>query len=146
MVFISENSIVAAGHDYEPILFTGDANSGWTVSKSLDDPSSRSNAATASRGSVGGVGRLNNEAFNRFKLADRHGVSNVSAGGGGALGTGSIKGGDRNTAHQNTITSVRAYEGQHTPEVSKISTSGLDGRVVIWNTGGLSSGMAKMSI
>jgi len=144
MLFVSENTIVAAGHDYEPILFTGDASSGWSVSKSLDDPASRSNAPTASRASVGGVGRLNNEAFNRFKMADRHGV-NSSSGGSGALG-GNVKGGDRNTAHQNTITSVRAYEGQYSQEVSKISTSGLDGRLVVWSTGGLASGMAKMAI
>ena len=35
------------------------------------------------------------------------------------------------TVHQNTINTVRIHEGQ-VGAVHKISTSGVDGRVVIW--------------
>ena len=36
------------------------------------------------------------------------------------------------TVHQNTITSVRAYEG--TPgNVARVSTSGVDGKLVVWD-------------
>ena len=149
LVFLNENSVVAAGHDYEPILFTGDAESGWAISKSLDDPTTRSTAPTA-RVTSGGVGKLNNEAFNRFRAADSRGISSSPAntGNGVAVGASNVTkaGGERNTVHQNTITSVRIYEGTGSKEISKISTSGLDGRVVVWNTGGLAAGMAKLSV
>ena len=35
------------------------------------------------------------------------------------------------TIHQNTINTVRAYAGQ-ADDVKQISTTGVDGRVVIW--------------
>jgi actin related protein 2/3 complex subunit 1A/1B len=36
------------------------------------------------------------------------------------------------TVHQNSISTVRAYAGS-SDAVSQISTSGVDGRVVVWN-------------
>jgi len=36
------------------------------------------------------------------------------------------------TIHQNTINTVRAYSGQ-AGSVRQISTTGVDGRIVIWN-------------
>lgn len=148
LIFSSENSIIGAGHDYDPIQLTGDLNSGWVVNKSLDDPSSRAHAPSASAARAGGPGRLaSSAAFQTFRQADSRGIS--SAGSGGvAVGTSNVKGGERNTAHQNTITSIRAYEGQFSAEVTKISTSGLDGRIVVWKSDGasLTSGVAKMSI
>jgi actin related protein 2/3 complex subunit 1A/1B len=146
LVWISENAIVAAGHDYEPILFTGSATAGWTISKSLDDPSSRSHAPSGHRVvSAGGIGRLNNEAFNRFKAADSRGITSSAAG--QSFGASNInKGGERNTAHQNTITSLRVYEGGEGRDVTKISSSGLDGRIGIWNTASLADEVAKLSL
>lgn len=146
LVWISENAIVAAGHDYEPILFTGSATAGWTISKSLDDPSTRAHATSGHRiASAGGIGRLNNEAFNRFKAADSRGIT--SSGSGASFGASNLnKGGERNTAHQNTITSLWIYEGGRGTPVTKISSSGLDGRVGIWNTASLADEVAKMSL
>ena len=146
LVWISENAIVAAGHDYEPILFTGSASAGWTISKSLDDPSTRAHTTSGHRiPTAGGIGRLNNEAFNRFKAADSRGIT--SSGAGASFGASNLnKGGERNTAHQNTITSLRIYEGGEGSPVSKISSSGLDGRVGIWNTASLADEVAKMSL
>ena len=145
LVWTSENSLVAAGHDYEPMVFAGNAQSGWAVTKSLDDPASRSGGIKGgNRGGLSG-----NEAFNRFKAADSRGISSAPAIGanGAAVGASNAsKGGERNTAHQNTITSVRAYAGQGSGEISKISTSGLDGRIIIWNTGGLAQQVANMAI
>lgn len=148
LIFTNEHTIVAAGHDYEPIIFIGNDQSGWMTSKSLDDPAGRTGNAGRgiSRGGLSG-----NEAFNRFKAADSRGISStpaIGAGPGVAVGASNATkaGGERNTAHQNTITSIRAYQGQYTAEVSKISTSGLDGRIVIWNTAGLSSDMANLAV
>jgi len=38
-----------------------------------------------------------------------------------------------NTVHQNTITTIRVHEGSGA-QVSKFSTSGVDGRIVVWST------------
>ncbi|CAD6885519.1 unnamed protein product [Tilletia laevis] len=91
LAFTSENSIVAAGHDCQPVLFEGDLSSGWRLSKSLDSASAAAAkpappppppgkpASLAGGGAGAGVGRLNNEAFNRFRTADARGSSSSSS-------------------------------------------------------------------
>lgn len=119
LIFTREDQIVAAGHDCEPVLFSGDATKGWSMVKSLDAKSGAADAA----GSRGVGGRLNSEAFNRFKAADSRGI-NATAGG-------AVPSGERNTIHQNTITLVTGYEGQP-GHWTKVATSGVDGRLVVW--------------
>jgi len=153
LTWTSEDSLVAAGHDCQPVLFSGSAH-GWTASGSLDDitggASARSSILSAQLTGAGaasrsGVGRLNNAAFNRFREADSRGTASASsapgtpfspggpnlAGGlmGGATGGGAS---ELLTVHQNTITSVRPYEVGPNGTVTKVSTSGVDGRLVLW--------------
>ena len=118
LVFAMEHALVAAGHDCEPVLFEGSLKEGWTRTRSLDDPDTRTTGA--GRGAVGRLG--NSEAFNVFRAADSRGV-------GGA--TSAVTGAGLSTVHQNTITSVRAYEGE-AGSVSRVSTTGVDGRVALW--------------
>lgn len=109
-------------------MYSG-SESGWELSGTLDD----TNAAKSSGGSRAGfgnaspVGRLNSVAFNTFRNADSRGVSNTP--GQAASSTES----ELFTVHQNTITSVRAYDGAP-GAVSRVSTSGVDGKLVIWDT------------
>lgn len=149
LLFTTESQFIAAGHDCEPVLFAGDAQSGWSLSKSLDDPANRGAGPAKSVGS----GRLDSEAFRTFRAADSRGVSSSP----GAVSTsGGIKrtGGssERTTVHQNTITSVRAFAGgEGGRDVSKVSTSGADGRLVIWNVGGsgvggVTSGVGRLGM
>lgn len=102
---------------------------------------------------AGGVGRLNNAAFNTFRQADSRGISGAAApsppgspiaGSAGKLATagGST---ERMTVHQNTITSVRAYAGQP-GAVTRVSTSGVDGRLVVWPVQSVTAGVSRMSI
>ena len=37
------------------------------------------------------------------------------------------------TIHQNTINTIRAHGAANASEIKAISTSGVDGRVVVWN-------------
>ncbi|KAG8884333.1 hypothetical protein FRB98_002499 [Tulasnella sp. 332] len=186
LTWVSEQSIVAAGHDCQPMLFalTGDENQ-WRLIGSLDDSvsapvasspiSNLRGGAPGARGGSGGasaIGRLNNEAFNRFKSADsRGGVSSpsllqaqmtgssspVSAVSGSSTAVGGIT--EMMTVHQNTITSVRPYEFGHDGSVARVSTTGVDGKLVVWPidfasaaangagaAGGLASKLAGMSI
>ncbi|GAA6020890.1 hypothetical protein JCM10207_003179 [Rhodosporidiobolus poonsookiae] len=138
LVFTNEQTIVAAGHDCQPLVFGGTLEQGWQQIGSLDQRTGNAAAATA-RGSTGAVGRLNrSEAFNMFRAADSRGVSS-SGGAPGGAGLGqqlTSRGTELLTVHQNTVTSVRAYEGP-AGEVSKVSTTGVDGRLVIWPTDGV---------
>lgn len=148
LTFISENALVAAGHGCQPILFEGGIEEGWKASKTLDAAGALAGKAAppppppkpSGLASSSGVGRLNNEAFARFKAADARGSPTPgSSTSSGPKGLGAVPGasvgsdGELHTTHQNTITSVRIYEGEK-ENVSAISTSGVDGRLVVFPT------------
>lgn len=148
LIWTAEDALIAAGHDCQPMLYSGTAT-GWKPVGSLDDVngprSSNFSSASSPRTPGGGgggngpaVGRLNNAAFNRFKDADSRGTSSIpgtpSSPGGGLFGGASgVSGGELMTVHQNTITSVRPYEWSPNGTVTKVSTTGVDGKLVIWN-------------
>lgn len=136
LVWTSEDAIVAAGHDCQPYVFSGN-DGGWKLIGSLDDTSAPKSALTPSRFSPGGPGRLNSAAFNTFKNADSRGVSSPG-GGGGSQGESELF-----TVHQNTITSVRPHQGQ-SGAITKVSTTGVDGKLVIWNVGAVTALTVKL--
>lgn len=123
------------------LSFSGsEAQGGWRLVASLDDTaaSARSGGgllsptATGSSGASGRPGRLNNEAFTRFKNADSRGTATLPSPLGGGSGAGSAST-DLYTVHQNTITSVRPFTWNADGSVvESVSTSGVDGRLVIW--------------
>ncbi|ORY24207.1 WD40-repeat-containing domain protein [Naematelia encephala] len=158
LTFTSESQLIAAGHDCQPVVFTG-SSAGWAHSYSLDDPSSGGSkgltpTATGSRVPSGGPGRLNNEAFNLFRQADSKGVSSrsnsvsaPSSAGMAAVG----QDGQLLTVHQNSITFIEPYEWNSSGEVTKVTTAGKDGRLVIWSVaggkpGGLSGRMGGLHV
>lgn len=128
LIWTSEDAIVAAGHDCQPVLFSG-GPSGWQAVGSLDDTTAPKSSAGGRGGFTGSspVGRLNSAAFNTFRTADSHGLRS-GPGGGSAIATDT----ELFTVHQNTITTVRPYEGAP-GAVSRVSTSGVDGKLVIWD-------------
>jgi actin related protein 2/3 complex subunit 1A/1B len=132
LTWSSEDTIVAAGHDCQPMLFSG-GPSGWQAAGSLDDTTAPK-SSVGTRGGLGSspVGRLNSAAFNTFRNADSRGLGS-SSGGGTPLATDT----ELFTVHQNTITDVRPYEGAP-GAVSRVSTSGVDGKLVIWNVNAVS--------
>lgn len=128
LAWTSEEAIVAAGHDCQPFVFSGNA-AGWQLVGTLDDPNA--NKAGGARSGFGGaspVGRLQSSAFNTFRNADSRGISNVP----GSPTTSNATESELFTVHQNTITSVRAYDGVP-GNVTKVSTTGVDGKLVIWD-------------
>ncbi|KAJ7026287.1 actin-related protein ARPC3 [Mycena alexandri] len=130
LTWTAEDTIVAAGHDCQPVVFSG-SEAGWQGVGSLDDSTS-GKAAGGARSGFGGassVGRLNSAAFSTFRDADTRGQS-----GAGATTDTKVL-----TVHQNTITSVRPYEYRG-GRVTKVSTSGVDGNLVIWDADDVSAG------
>ncbi|KAJ7623414.1 actin-related protein ARPC3 [Roridomyces roridus] len=126
LTWTAEDTVVAAGHDCQPVVFTG-SEGGWQGVGSLDD-SSTAKAAGPRSGLSGGVGRLNSVAFSTFREADSRGHT------GGGVSTDT----KLTTVHQNTITSVRPYEYSG-GRVTKVSTSGVDGNLVIWDADSVSA-------
>ncbi|KAF9482825.1 WD40 repeat-like protein [Pholiota conissans] len=134
LVWTSEDSIVAAGHDCRPIVFNG-SEAGWQEAGTLDDVTApRSPESRSGFGGSGGVGRLKAGAFATFRDADLRGQSNAAA---TSADTKLL------TIHQNTITNVRAYEYSGA-NVTKVSTSGVDGMLVIWDVDAVTSLTARL--
>jgi actin related protein 2/3 complex subunit 1A/1B len=134
LTWTSEDAIVAAGHDCQPVLFSG-GPSGWQAAGSLDDTTAPKSSVGGARGGFTGsspVGRLNSAAFNTFRNADSRGMGS-SHGGGTPLATDT----ELFTVHQNTITNIRPYDGPP-GAVSRVSTSGVDGKLVIWSVNAVS--------
>lgn len=152
ILWLSETSLVAAGHDCQPVLFSGSLEEGWSLVKSLDESvAGGAKPGILTPSNTGGVGRLNSEAFRTFRSADSRGATHGSSGGagGGAGGSGAT---ELNTVHQNTITKVKAFETSASGEVTRFSTSGVDGRLVLWTVGvgggagGLASKISRMAL
>lgn len=106
LAWIDEHSVIAAGHDCHPLIFEGD-ESGWRYSRAIDDPSKSSR--TASRES---------SALNMFRQLDLKGSADSDST-------------ELPTIHQNTISTIRPYATSG-GRVTKVSTSGVDGRLVIF--------------
>jgi len=104
--FTSETSLVAGGHDCSPILFSNlDGN--WGPVRNLDEKKVEDKKPAGSQ-----------SAFKMFQ-------NKVATG--QASGTTKLE-----TKHQNYINCIQGYQG--TPGAwKKISTSALDGRIVIWD-------------
>ncbi|KAK9373075.1 WD40-repeat-containing domain protein [Lipomyces chichibuensis] len=111
LVWLSENEIIAAGHDCHPVIFTGSDQSGWVFDHSVDDPNEAKKNATSRE----------NTALNMFRQMDLKGTPQASA------DDASLP-----TIHQNTITKLRPYAVSG-GRVNSVSSTGVDGRVVIFD-------------
>ena len=77
-------------------------------------------------------------ALDAFKDADSRGLSSPGGGGGSSQGESELF-----TVYQNTITSVRPYEGQSGP-ITKVSTTGVDEKLIVWNVGAVTAVTVKL--
>ncbi|KAF2084256.1 actin-related protein-like protein 2/3 complex subunit 1A [Saccharata proteae CBS 121410] len=107
LLWSSESEIIAAGHDCEAYRMSGNEQ-GWQLTASLENKEVR----------PGMVDGGEESAFNMFKKMDLKGKVKDDT--------------QLRTVHQNTINTLRSYE-ESASGVSNISTSGVDGRVVIWD-------------
>jgi len=115
--FISNNSILVAGHDCCPMVFNYDGGSAIAFNCKLDEEKQ----ATAAKLT----------AMDRFKNMDKKGkTADVTK---------------LNTTHQNTITQVSIHSGdkQH---VARFATSGIDAQLVIWDMRSLESSIAGLRL
>ncbi|PGH10814.1 hypothetical protein AJ80_07365 [Polytolypa hystricis UAMH7299] len=105
LIWNGEEEIIAAGHDCEAYRLRGDEG-GWQLVGSME---------TKARPGAGAA--REESALNMFRQMDLKG---------------STKDDTRlPSVHQNTISTIRVYE-ESDGNVRKYSTSGVDGRVVVW--------------
>ncbi|KAJ4380263.1 ARP2/3 actin-organizing complex subunit Sop2 [Didymella sp. IMI 355093] len=107
LVWSSEDEIIAAGYNCEAYRLQG-SEAGWQLAGSLE-----------TKGRPGMAEAREESAFNMFRQMDLKGKNSAD--------DTKLK-----TVHQNTISTIRSYE-EAGGRVTKISSSGVDGRVVIWN-------------
>jgi actin related protein 2/3 complex subunit 1A/1B len=108
LIFITENSVVAAGHENIPVLFTFQGS--WAWAKNIDEDKAPSG---------GGASQSAKDMWQ--KKVDLGTTTNETT---------------LSTKHQNAISCV-AKLGASGGKVSQFSTSGVDGKVIIWDTNGL---------
>jgi actin related protein 2/3 complex subunit 1A/1B len=106
LVWSSEDEIIAAGYNCEAYRLQG-SEQGWQLAGSLE-----------SKGRPGLAEARDESAFNMFRQMDLKGKSSAD--------DTKLK-----TVHQNTISTIRSFE-EDGGNVRKISSTGVDGRVVIW--------------
>ncbi|KAI9845698.1 MAG: hypothetical protein M1838_001561 [Thelocarpon superellum] len=107
LVWNGESEIIAAGYDCEAYRLQG-SSQGWAIVGSLE---------SKGRPGLGGHAR-EESALNMFRQLDLKGQTKEDT--------------QLRTVHQNTISTLRAYEGGDAAPLRKFSTSGVDGRVVVW--------------
>jgi len=120
-VWVTENSIIAAGHDYMPMLFTHDDKGQLTFIKKLD---------TAQKKEAGAV-----SAMAKFRTMDKQAQSAEDSSSRATV----------NTTHKNAINQIKIYQGTKAG-ATKFVTSGVDGRVVIWDIKSLESSISGLKI
>ncbi|VEU20989.1 DEKNAAC101794 [Brettanomyces naardenensis] len=108
LIFLSPSKVVVAGHDCYPIVFEGSAEEGWKHTYSIDDPATKKRNYNE-----------NQSALNMFRQMDLKGSSDTASS-------------SLLTIHQNTINVLRPFQGT-SGEVTKFSSSGNDGKVVIFD-------------
>lgn len=119
LTWVTENSIVAAGYDCNPTLFTyNHAQGTLKLVSRLDIPQDKAEGTVS--------------AMNRFKNLDKK----ASAGDTSE---------ELRTQHQNTITQVSVFEGTKA-QCKRISTSGVDGNIIVWDLNSLEKSIQALKI
>ncbi|XP_018427354.1 PREDICTED: actin-related protein 2/3 complex subunit 1B [Nanorana parkeri] len=119
LTFITENSLVAAGHDCYPMLFTYDKDQGsLSFGGKLDIPKQSSQKGMTAR--------------ERFQNMDKKGGTDTNSG-------------TLDTLHKNSISQISVLSGGKA-KCSTFCTTGMDGGMGIWDIKSLESAMKGLKI
>jgi len=128
ILFLSDTVAVTAGHDFKPHVYQADKSGAW---KSLGTPDKGAEKA------AGGAAAAGDDARKLWQ--------NKTVKGQGTSASDDDAG--ANTKHTNTITDIKAYgDLQYSTKCESFSTSGLDGRIVIWTGSELKANVAGLSL
>jgi actin related protein 2/3 complex subunit 1A/1B len=119
-IWLTEGSLLSAGHNFTPDVFTHDDNNKLTFLAKLDEAKNK-----------GGDEDETMSAMERFRNLDKRATVGKEA--------------KSETTHENAITQLSRYHGDG-ETVTSVSSSGLDGKVVIWNMKSLEQSIAELKI
>jgi len=105
LLFVSENAIVAGGHDFTPVAFSA-KGSNWVLNGKIDLGETKTASSMSAR--------------EKFQKEATVGAKNAASGS------------NLPTKHQNLIMEVKTFK-KGGNNVDKYSTCGLDGRVLVWD-------------
>lgn len=117
VLFVSEKVVIGVGFDCNPMVFAADDSGLWCFVKFLEERQTPSTNARYGSQASGAFGKLYGQS--------KYGFANDTAD-------------DSNTtrrAHENCITSIVPLKKGKDLKVTRFSTSGIDGKVVIWELG-----------
>nr|XP_006820315.1 PREDICTED: actin-related protein 2/3 complex subunit 1A-like [Saccoglossus kowalevskii] len=117
-LWVTNNSLVVVGYDCSPSLFSHDDQGRLSFSSKLDVK-----AGQQQKGNV--------SAMRMFQTLDKRATTEANE--------------EQTTVHQNTITQLSLYGGNKA-SAAKFSTSGVDGKLVIWDIKSLESAVAGLRI
>lgn len=127
LLFLSDSAILGAGHDFNPTIFTK-ASGDWQffthVDKAADKP------ASSPAGSSSGVSAAR-ELFKNKTVRGQESKQDSDT----------LK-----TKHERAITVLRNATPNSSGTVSTVSTSSLDGKLILWNLPGLEIDMATLGM
>lgn len=130
LLFLSEGAVVGAGHDFNPTLYTRSSAGDWKFFTNVDKATENAAAASpAAGGSSGGVSAAR-ELFKNKSVRGQEGKQASDI----------IK-----TKHERPITVMKDATTGGAP-ISAISTSSLDGRLIVWNLPSLEIDMATLGV
>jgi len=118
-VWITENTFIGGGHDFVPMVFAHNPDKTVTFVAKLDEPAKKSDEEETM------------SAMERFRNLDKR-----------ATGSKEVK---STTTHANAIVQLSVYAGSP-DNVSKISSAGLDGRIVVWDVKSLERSIEALTI
>jgi len=122
LYFASEDVLIAAGHNFNPGLYQTDSSGNWSFVERVDVKETKTAASSNKSG---------------FNAARNMWASKVNRGQNSNKNDGKSK---LWTKHVNCINCIRPYSSD------KFSTSGLDGKIVVWNTSSLASRFAGLKL
>merc|ERR1711976_1130592 len=120
LTWVTENNLIAAGHDCVPMLFGNDDSGAITFLAKLEDTNKGQTTQKFS-------------ALKHFKALDSRATTqedNVT---------------NMSSLHQNSITQVSIHSG-HKGSCTKLSSAGTDGQLVTWDIKSLESSVAGLRI
>ncbi|KCV68997.1 hypothetical protein H696_04417 [Fonticula alba] len=123
VIWASDNSVIAGGHDANIHLFTRGHDGQWAYVRPLDATEKKSSSAGPASGA--------SAAMNMFRQLDSRGQQETDT--------------SLPTVHQNAITQLSPYESSGS-RVTAFASSGLDGKVVVWSINSIESSMAGLKI
>eukprot|EP00898_Chlorokybus_atmophyticus_P006810 jgi/Chlat1/712/Chrsp104S01197 len=124
VLFLSETRAVAVGFEQNPILLE-DVSGKWSVLRLIDEP--KTTEASSKQGSQFA------SALKKFHGQTERGQSEEPAE-------------EPSTAHHNCITSIQSTGAAGASAVTRFSTTGLDGKMVLWDLSSMSEAMAGLKL